>query len=103
MFDTSKVVTDIRCLGSHRGQSYAKMCWILQHQAAYLTQLSQYIHGDEARSRAEDWGLADRIPCPSKMKHICRLLCRYIHRYYMWILYIYTYYIIIIINIYHIY
>ena len=28
-------------------QSYARMCWILQHQATYLTQLSQYIHGDE--------------------------------------------------------
>lgn len=25
------------------------MCWILQHQPTYLTQLSQYIHGNEAR------------------------------------------------------
>lgn len=30
-------------------QTYARMCWILQHQPTYLTQLSQYIHGNEAR------------------------------------------------------
>ena len=30
------------------GQNYARMCWILQQQPTYLTQLSQYIHGSEA-------------------------------------------------------
>lgn len=44
--DASSTLVDARM--PHHLSSYAKMCWILQHQAAYLTQLSQYIHGDEA-------------------------------------------------------
>eukprot|EP00435_Cladocopium_sp_Y103_P013208 s1433_g3.t1 len=44
--DASSTLVDARM--PHHLSSYAKMCWILQHQASYLTQLSQYIHGDEA-------------------------------------------------------
>jgi len=44
--DASCTLVDARM--PHHLATYARMCWILQHQPTYLTQLSQYIHGNEA-------------------------------------------------------
>eukprot|EP00913_Durusdinium_trenchii_P030326 g28408.t2 len=44
--DASTTLLDARL--PHHLATYARMCWILQQQTTYLTQLSQYLHGFEA-------------------------------------------------------